>query len=332
MTLTGKQKAAILLMSLDAVTASELLKGVDAQVVQDLAVELAYLDASGHKSSRETVEVTQQFCNSLQSHDGFKFDAFLNEMLKNTVGEDKAEHIQSRVDDLLRKRDPFIPIRSVGASTIAAVLEQEHPQAAAVVLSELPAKKSSEVLSLLGEGVRLTAISRITTCDSVTKEAKARIAEAVCRRLETVTSTSGGEVQAPGDQSLRKVAIILRNLGPELREGLLGAIKEADEEASVKVADLMIIWEDITQVSDRPLQEGLRGIDAQKLALAMFKADEAIIEKIKANISERAKATLDEEASLMSAPKDAEIKEARREVIASLRELDAKGELTFIEE
>ena len=322
----------MLLMSLDAVTASELLKGVDAQVVQDLAVELAYLDASGHRDTRQTAEVTQQFCNSLQVHDGFKFDAFLNEMLKNTVGEDKAEHIQSRVDDLLRKRDPFIPIRSVGAPAIAAVLEQEHPQAAAVVLSELPARKSSEVLGLLGEGVRLTAISRMTTCETVTKEAKTRIAEAVCRRLEAITSTHGEETQARGDQSLRKVAIILRNLGPELREGLLGAIKEADEEASAKVADLMIIWEDIPQVSDRPLQEGLRGIDAQKLALALFKADEAIVEKIKANISERAKATLDEEASLMSSPKEAEIKEARGQVIASLRELDAKGELTFIEE
>jgi len=330
-TLTGKQKAAMLLMSLDAATASELLKGVDAQIVQDLAVELAYLDASGHRDTRQTAEVVQQFCSSLQSHEVFPFDTFLSEMLKNTVGEDKAEHIQSQIENLLHKRDPFIPIRSIDAPTIAAILEQEHPQAAAVVLSELPARKSSEVLGLLGEGVRLTAISRITTCETVTKEAKARIAEAVCNRLETFTSTGDSETKVSPNQSLRKVAIILRNLAPELREGLLGAIKEADEEASAKVADLMIIWEDIPQVSDRPLQEGLRGTDAKQLALALFKADEVIIEKIRSNISERAKATLDEEASLMSAPKEAEIEEARGQIIASLRELDAKGELTFIE-
>ena len=332
MPLTGKQKAAMLLMSLDAATASELLKGVDAQVVQDLAVELAYLDASGHRNTRQTAEVVQQFCSSLQSRDAFAFDTFLSEMLKNTVGEDKAEHIQSQIEDLLHKRDPFIPIRSIDAPTIAAILEQEHPQAAAVVLSELPARKSSEVLGLLGEGVRLTAISRITTCETVTKEAKARIAEAVCNRLETFTSTRDTETQVRPDQSLRKVAVILRNLAPELREGLLGAIKEADEEASAKVVDLMIIWEDVPQVSDRPLQEALRGLDAKQLALALFNADEVVIEKIKSNISERAKATLDEEASLMSAPKEEEIEEARGQIIASLRELDAKGELTFIEE
>ena len=125
--------------------------------------------------------------------------------------------------------------------------------------------------------------------------------------------------------------VILRNLGPELREGLLGAIKQADEEASTKVADLMIIWEDIPQVSDRPLQDALRGIDARKMALALSNADEAVAQKIKANISERAKEALKEEASLMSAPKEAEIKEAREQIVASLRALDAKGELTFMD-
>jgi flagellar motor switch protein FliG len=33
--LNGKQKAAMLLMSLDAVSAAELLKGVDSEVVQE---------------------------------------------------------------------------------------------------------------------------------------------------------------------------------------------------------------------------------------------------------------------------------------------------------
>jgi len=330
-TLTGKQKAAMLLMSLDVATAAELLKGVDTRVVQDLAVELAYLDAAGNRNNSQSAEVARQFCNSLESTDSFHFNSFLSEMLKSTVGEDRADQIQRQIQDSLHKRDPFIPIRSADTRTIAAVLEQEHPQAAAVVLSELPAKKSSEVLGLLGEGVRLTAISRITTCETVTVEAKTRIAEAVCNRLQTFVSAPAG-AQAGSQQSLRKVAVILRNLNAELREGLLNAIKETDEQAATKVADLMIIWEDIPQVSDRPLQEALRGIDAKVLALALSKADEALVQKIKSNISERANATLEEEASLMAAPKESEIKEARDQIVAALREMDAKGELTFIEE
>jgi flagellar motor switch protein FliG len=94
----------------------------------------------------------------------------------------------------------------------------------------------------------------------------------------------------------------------------------------------MIIWEDIPQVSDRPLQEALRGIDSSKLALALVKADAEIIEKIKANISERAVVSLEEEASLMSDPKKEEIEDAREEIVETLRKMNENGELSFIEE
>jgi flagellar motor switch protein FliG len=63
MGLTGKQKAAMLLMSLDAATAAELLKGIDPQMVQELAVELAYLDTAGYHSGKQSLELARQFYN-----------------------------------------------------------------------------------------------------------------------------------------------------------------------------------------------------------------------------------------------------------------------------
>ena len=332
MALTGKQKAAMLLMSLDAATAAELVKGLDPDVVKGLAVELAYLDAAGQKSSKQSADIAKEFYTSLQKNEVFHLNSFLNEMLKSTIGQEKAENIQTQIRDLLHKRDPFISIRTTDPQTIATILEGEHPQAAAVVLSELPAKTSSEVLGLLGEGIRLSAISRMTSCETVTTEARARIAETVCKRLEAVTAGGAGGAPVRPEQSLRKVAVILRNLGKELRDGLLGAIQGKDDKAGEMVANLMIVWTDIPLVTDRSLQEVLRTVNAKSLALALHKADESIIEKIKSNISERAAATLDEEASLMSAPKKKDIKEAREEIVKALREMNEKGELAFVEE
>lgn len=331
MTLTGRQKAAMLLMSLEPATAAELLKGVNPEVVKELAVELAYLDAAGF-SNKQSTEVAKQFVNSLKTNQSFHLKSFLKEMLKSTIGEDKANQIQNQIQDLLQRRDPFITIRGVDPQTVASLLENEHPQAAAVVLSELPPKKSSEVLGLLGEGVRISVISRMTSCDTVTAEAKARIAEMVCKRLEAVATGKKGAALARPEQSLRKVAVILRNLGKELRDGLLGAIQGKDTKAGETVANLMIVWEDIPLVADRSLQEALRGIEAKKLALALFKSDEAIVKKIRSNISERAAAALDEESSLMSAPKKKDIEQAREEIVRLLREINEKGELAFIEE
>lgn len=333
MTLSGKQKAAMLLLSLDSATASELVKGLDAKAVQELAVELAYLDAAGLKNNSESFEIAQQFCNSLVCEKGFQIDDFLGELLKAAIGQAKAENIQTQIRSLLHKRDPFIPIRNANSQILSSILSGEHPQAVAVVLSELPAKKSSEVLGLLEEGIRFNAISRMAKSESVTLEARMRIAETVCKKLEALANSSTGQAAAAQtEQPLRKVAVILRNLSKDLRDGLLNSIKEKDAETSEMISKLMIIWDDVPLIADRSLQETMRGIDSRKMALALHKAEEKIVSKIKSNISERAIAALDEEASLMSSPKKEEIESAREEIVNVLREVNEKGELSFVEE
>ncbi|MCF7976353.1 MAG: hypothetical protein K9N55_21225 [Phycisphaerae bacterium] len=330
MVLSGKQRAAMLLMGLDALTAAELLKGVPPETVQELAVELAYLDASGLCNPKQSTEVAVQFCTLLEKQSGFHCQSFLDTMLKSTLGKDKADLIQTQIQSLLKKRDPFISIRSADLTTLAAVLEKEHPQATAVVLSELTPKRSSEILSRFDEGVQLSTVSRMAEAANVSPEAKQRIAEMVCERLESFSGSGDGVMQP--EQSLRKVAMILRNLGKDLREGLLNAIQEKDSDAAEKVASLMVVWDDIPSVTDRSMQEALRGVDSQKIALALVKAEDEIVAKIKANISERAAASIEEEMSLMSTPKKTEIQDGRNEIITILREMNEKDELNFIEE
>ncbi len=331
MTLTGKQKAAMLLMALDMPTATELLKDMDPEVVQELAVELTYLDAAGYRNSRQSLELAKEFVGSIQDGPQFHLKSFLQQMLKNTLGEERAGQVQTEIQKLVQKKDPFLPIRSANAQAIASVLAEEHPQVAAVILSELDPKKSSAVMGLFGDGVRLSVIARMTRSESVTAEAKHRIAETVCSRLEEAAGASGKSAGGT-DDSLRKVAVILRNLGQDLRDGLLTAIEEENEETSKAVSRLMVVWEDIPQIADRSMQQALRGVDSGRLALALYKAEEAIVETVRANISERAAESLDEETGLMSSPKQEEVTDAREELVVVLREMNENGELMFADE
>ncbi|MCP4455402.1 MAG: hypothetical protein GY809_28415 [Planctomycetes bacterium] len=328
--MSGKQKAAVLLMGLDAMTAAELLKGVSPEAVQELAVELAYLDASGLCNPQQSTEVAVQFCTQLESPTGFHCQSFLDTMLKSTLGQDKADQIQTQIQTLLRKRDPFISIRSADMGTLASVLEKEHPQATAVVLSELTPKKSSEILGRFEQGVQLSTVSRMAEAAAISQDAKQRIAEMVCVRLDEFSGSGEGAVHP--DQSLRKVAMILRNMGKDIREGLINAIQEKDSDAAEKVESLMVIWDDIPSVADRSMQQALRGVDAGKIALALVKADDTVVSKIKSNISERAAATIDEEMSLMSTPKQEDILGGRGEIVKALREMNENDELNFVEE
>ncbi len=333
MPLTGKQKAALLLTTLDAVTAAELLKGVDTGTVQELAVELSYLDAAGFRDAKQTTEVARQFCKSLQREAGFSFKSFLRDMLRNSVGEDQAKRIQQEIGDLLQKRDPFLSLRSADLQALAAILETEHPQAVAVVLSELPPKRGSELLGLLKEGVRVSAVSRMTSIGATSPEAKARIAQLIQGRLAGAGSGSqaGTALQVRPEQSLRQIAVLVRNLDKEIRDGVLEAIRQKDAEAGDKITNLMVVWEDIPHVSGRTMQQALRGIDERQLALALHEAAAEIVQKIKANISERAAAMVEEEASLMTASKKEDVHLARERILSVLRELNKKGELSLEE-
>ena len=329
MAVRGKQRAAMLLTSLDADTAAELLKGLPPDDIQQIAVELARIDASGRRDRREEVNIAREFYNSLQNEQsrGFSIKGFLNEMLVSILGKDKAEQVQSQIRKVTQKKDSFVDIRSANTDELVLALEGEHPQTIAVVLSELSPRKSQEVLALLSEEVRLNAVCKMTNLDVLRGGVKERIASMVDERLK---SFKGETLVEKPEQTLRKLAIMLSGLQKDLRDRLLDEIRKHDEETATMVRRLMVTWEDIPSIADRSMQEGLRAIQAGKLAIALFEADPEIVQKIRSNISERLAATLDEEISLMQEPLQEEVLEAREEVVEPLRKASEEGTLRHV--
>lgn len=324
--LTGKQKAAMLLMSLDAATATELLKGLDVEEVQEIAMELARIDASEQRDAREQAKVAQEFFSSLQQKQTRKFSmkTFLNEILVSVLGKDSAEKIQSQVKKVTGGKDLFVDIRLASTDELVLALDGEHPQTIAVVLSELAPKKSQDVLSRLGEEARLKAVCRMTNPELVGSGVKQRMAFTVSERLK---SLKGETLAEKPEQTLRKLAIVLSGLEKDLRDQLLDELNKHDEETSTMVKRLMITWEDIPSIADRSMQEALRAVEPGKLAVALYGADEDIMQKIRSNISERAAAMLDEEISLMQEPLEKEVLDAREEVVGPLRDANEQGTL-----
>jgi len=327
--LSGRQKAAMLLVSMDTKSAAELLKGVPPDEIQQIALELARMDASGHRDGRQEARVAQEFCDLLQKKEaqGFSIKGFLNEMLVSLLGKDKAQQIQTQIRKVTEKKDPFIAIRSATTDELVLALEGKHPQTIAVVLSELSPRKSQEVLSLLREEDRLKAVRKMTNPELLGGAVKQRIASMVSDRLKTFEGETLAKRPEKREQTLRSLAIMLSGLERNMRDRLLEEIRAYDEETSTEVRRLMITWEDIPTIADRSLQEGLRTAEPSKLALALFEADGEIVNKIRSNISERAKAMIDEETSLMQEPLEEEVLDAREEIVKPLRDANEEGTL-----
>jgi flagellar motor switch protein FliG len=342
----GKRKAAMLLMSLDPGTAAELLKGLNSGTVHDIAVEVAFLEAAGYKAEAHSGPVVKEFCETITKRkETVKARSFLSHMLTSTVGKEKAGEIAAQIQNIVKQRDPFMAIREMSVEKLSAALKGEHPQVAANVMLELPLKKSMEIIATMEEGMRTEAVRRMTNPEAVSWEAKQKIAAMVERKIAamaeqerarqasapvaavTTTTTDDKTPESP----LRKVAMMLRGLGKELREGLIKGIEEKSEEAAAGVMDQMLLWEDIPAITDRSLQEGLRGIDSKQLAMAMFKCDERIVRKLRANMSERAAAMIDEEMSFMKDVAKEDLAKAKEATLVVLRDLNKKGQIAFQE-
>ena len=335
MALRGKRKAAMLLASLDVATATELLKGQPQEVIQEIAMELSQLDASGQVEPEEAGGVAKEFCASLRKvrTGGLHVKSFINSLLGGS-GREKAAEMHAQMQEAIRDKDPFIAITSAAPWQIAAALEGEPVRVIALVLSSLPPKLGTEVLARLNEDISPKAVWKMTKAGEVSPRTMRRVGEMVCKRLMELTSDEEGSVfeEALPIETLRKVALVLSGLSKEKRDVLLGEIEENDEDTAKMVKALMVTWEDIPKIENRSLQEGLRKIDAGVLAKALYGADPVITEKIRSNISERAAEAVDEETSLMAEPRKKEIFEAREKVVGPLREANEAEELAFIEE
>ncbi len=321
----------MLLISLDADTARELLDDYPSDTVQEIVMEMARLDATGKRGGDEFVKVMEDFCIGLekQKNGGMHVRTFLNEILSDI---EKQEYADPKEIDAFKQKDPFFAISSSSSEIIAKAIMYERPQIIALIVSSLPAKTATEVMAMLDPEVSKSVACKMALPRDIAPKTKHRIGEMVLRRiteLGSVEDSSSSDMEPT--ENLRKVAMVLSGLEQDARDSLLNEISKKDKDTANTVKALMVTWDDIPRIYDRSLQEVLRSIEPGTLAKAIYGASQSIIDKIRANVSERAVQAMDEEMALMQDPLKKEILDAREDVINPLRDANETGQLRFIE-
>lgn len=337
MMLKGIQKAALLLTTLDSTMATEMLKGQSPEIIQKIAMELAQMDAHGVTGTDQAMVVGRDFCSQLHKKNSgsLQIKGLVSSLLQNSAGKEKASEIMARMEKTVRDNDPFITLSTATAPQLAAAIKEESPQTIALILSGIPAKLASDVLTRLDEQISTQVAWRLTLPQNVSPKTLQRIGETICKKLQELNSEQSG---APADkeetsqENLRRVAVVLSGLKKERRNLMLQQIKTRDPEIAESVKALMVTWEDIPKIDNKCLQELVRKIEADILAKALFGADAVVSKKIRSNISERLAQMIAEETNLLGEPKKKDIQDAREEVSKVLREANEADELIFIEE
>ena len=133
--------------------------------------------------------------------------------------------------------------------------------------------------------------------------------------------------QAAKMGGLKAAADIMNYLDTNVEGMLMDSIREHDEEMSQQIQDLLFVFENLADVDDRGIQAILREFQQDALMIAIKGADEALREKIMANMSKRAAEMLADDLEAMGPVRISEVEAAQKEILSVARRLSDAGEI-----
>lgn len=318
--LTGKQKAATLLIALGQEVAADVFKHLKDEEIEQLTLEIARL----HKVDSNTKGVVYDEFNQLMLAQQYISQGGLNyakELLQKALGEDRALSIITKLTSSLQVK-PFDFIQRTEPSQILNFISGEHPQTIALIISYLPADKAGMIISELPPERQADIAKRIALMDRTSPEMIREVERVLERKLSSIvgqdyTSTGG----------LDALIEILNNVDRGTEKTILESLEDQEPELAEEIKKRMFVFEDIILIDDRGIQQVLRSIDNKDLSLALKGASEEVAQKILKNMSKRAAETLREDMEYMGPVRVKDVQESQQKIVNIIRKLEEDGEI-----
>ena len=320
--MNGTQRAALLLMTLGEKEAAEVLKYMGAKEVQELGTAMASL----RNVSRDQADgVLDVFITDVEEQTAFGVDTegYVRKLLGNAFGESKAEAFLDRIM-IGEDAKGLDALKWMSSREVANIVEDEHPQIIAIVVAYLDSAQAAEVIELLPEEMRHEIIMRVAKLSDVQQSALAEIENLIASKSEK--SSRGTTRKVGGD---KVAAEIINAFKPERGEELLAQIKEKNEELSVRIEEMMFVFETLLKVDDRGIQSLLREISNDLLVVALKGCDPEISDKILGNMSKRAGTLLREDMEAKGPIRLSEVEAAQKEILDVARRLAESGDINL---
>ena len=318
--LTGAQKVAVVLMQMSPGSAASVMTQFSESEAEDIAAEIVRLR---RVSSTVADHVMTEFHDLAVSgrrtaRGGQEFAVGL---LEASFGADKAAGFMDRLASTMAGKS-FEFLEMMDPGQLLALIDGEMPQTIALILAHLRPGKASAVMAGLGDVQRSEVARCIATMGMASPEAVGIVAETLKVRAGAVMSQRKSSEIVGGIQPL--VDIINRS-DINTERSVLEGLETLDPELATEVRARMLTFVDIVKLERRDIQQILRGVNAEVLAVAMKGAPAVVLEAVRTNVSGRNLEILEAEMASAGPVRASQVEEARAEIVRSIRELEAEG-------
>src|SRR5690606_6034102 len=195
--LTGKQKAAILLISLGPDVSAQVYKHLTEEEIEKLSLEISSVKKVDADLKEDVIEQFHQIvvAQDYISQGGI---GYAKTVLEKAFGKQEAASIINRLTSSLQVR-PFDFARKADPQQLLNFIQDEHPQTIALVLSYLDPEQAGQILSALPQEMQADVARRIATMDSTSPEIISQVEQILERNLSSALTedyTQTGGIQA----------------------------------------------------------------------------------------------------------------------------------------
>ena len=314
----GVERAAVLMMLVGEEEAAAILQKLEPDEVRQLGTAMFTV---ADVSEAEVEGVLDDFVDRARERTGITFDPRpkIEAVMHRALGPEKADSVLARITppeaaceiDLLDWLD---------ATEIAATIEKEHPQIAAVLIANLDPAVGSQVLELLPDAVQPEILHRIAKLGPITPEAVETLRAMLANR--SGGGGQGTQVQLGGT---REAAKILQSARKATEQRVMPKLFKLDKETAKAIEEAMFVFDNLLDMDDKNLGTLIRNIDGDILTRALKGVDEGARNRFLGCMSARAADGIRDEMEARGPMKLSEVLEAQKAIIQIARNLAKDG-------
>jgi flagellar motor switch protein FliG len=206
------------------------------------------------------------------------------------------------------------------------MLQDEHPQTIALVLSYLEAKLAADILTNLPTDLQIEVTLRLARMDRVSPQVVQVVERNLKQKLSGVLSAA--DFRATGGVNF--LVKMMNQVDRDVQKRIFEAMEPTDPKLVEEIRASLFTFDDLATMDDRTMQRVLREVNKNDLALSLKGAPEKLRELVYRNLSERARDSLKEEIEILGPQLAKDVYASQRKIIELVRALEEAGEIVIV--
>jgi flagellar motor switch protein FliG len=321
-TLTGINRVAVLLICLGEEATAKIFEELSDDEIRQVTRAMASID---HIPSDIKEKVFANFRESQKLFAGLfvKGGDFAKNAIAATSGDKRSQFLMEQFLSGTETKS-LETIALMAPRMVAGLLEREHPQTVALILSTQHLEHAAEILTHLPENIRADVAYRISKIEKVSPVVLSRIEDALNLEIGLVAGKAHKKVGG-----IDAVVGILNHMKNNLDADILEDMEQTDPDMAEEIRKKMFTFENLIALDGRSLQMILREVNNDSLTMALKTASEQMKEKIYANMSARAADMIRDDLDAMGPVRLSEVELMQQSIVKIAMKLEEEGKLVL---